>query len=262
MSDTAACVRGLTKRFGGRSVVDDLSFDLVRGRVLGLLGPNGAGKTTAIHCMLGLTQADAGEIEILGLKMPRDRRKILARVNFSSAYVSLPHNLLVRESLLVYARLYGVSKPEKKINYVLELMEIGQYKNTPAGALSSGQSSRLNLCKALLNDPELLFLDEPTAGLDPHIAVKVRTALMRIREECGTAMIHTSHNMREVELLCDETVFLSKGRVVVRGTPAEVMAKARSADLESVFIAVAETGEIAGADDPDFEQAAELLEGR
>jgi ABC-2 type transport system ATP-binding protein len=232
-------VRSLTKRFGDVTAVDGISFELRRGEILGLLGPNGAGKTTTIQLLLGLTTPSEGEVRIFGLDPARQRREILQRVNFSSTYVSLPSNLKVRENLNVFARLYGLRKPRGKIEELLELLEIPEVLDRVTGALSSGQQTRIHLAKALINDPEILFLDEPTASLDPDIAAKVRDVLRRVQRERGVSMIYTSHNMREVELMCDRVMFLAGGRIVASGTPSEVVERARSASLEDLFIAIA-----------------------
>ena len=237
-------VDGLTKRFGTVTAVDNLSFSVRRGEIVGLLGPNGAGKTTTIQMLLGLTIPTSGTARVFGIDVQRHRRAVLGRVNFSSAYISLPTNLTAWENLNVFARLYGMRKPRARIIELLELLEIPQVLNRVTGALSSGQLTRLNLCKAFLNDPEVLFLDEPTASLDPDIAARVRDALQRIQEDRGVTMIYTSHNMREIELMCDEVLFLSRGRVVTRGAPREVLARANSASLEDVFITIARDGEL------------------
>ncbi len=241
MSETRAAIeaRGLTKVFHGKPAVDSLDLTVWRGEVLGLLGPNGAGKTTTIQMLLGITAQSAGSISILGMDMARHRREILSRVNFSSAYTAMPSNLTVWENLNVYAALYGVRERRKRIAAVLELLEIDTDMKAITGSLSSGQLTRLNLCKALLNDPEVLFLDEPTASLDPDIADKVRSGLCSIQKNRGTTLLYTSHNMAEVEALCDRIVFLRQGRKVAEGTPAEVKRAASADSLESVFIGIA-----------------------
>ena len=233
-------VRDLTKRFEGVTAVDGISFALRRGEILGLLGPNGAGKTTTLQLTLGLTTPTAGEIRIFGLELARHRREILQRVNFSSTYVALPSNLTVWENLNVFARLYGLRRPRQKIEELLDLLEIPRATlDRPTGSLSSGQQTRLNLAKALVNDPEILFLDEPTASLDPDIAAKVRDVLRRVRSERGVSLLYTSHNMPEVESLCDRVIFLAAGRIAAEGTPAEVLASAGSRSLEELFIDIA-----------------------
>jgi ABC-2 type transport system ATP-binding protein len=244
VKDEAIAVRKLTKRFGDVAAVDGISFSVARGEIFGLLGPNGAGKTTTIQLLLGLTTPTSGEIGVLGMRMPSERLAILARVNFSSAYISLPSNLTVRENLRVFAGLYGVARPRARIDSLLELFEVTDAAERITGALSKGQLTRVNLCKAFLNEPDVLFLDEPTASLDPDIAEKVRTVLQRLRQERGVTIVYTSHNMREVELLCDRVLFLARGRAVAEGPPRDVIARAHSASLEDVFIAIARDGDV------------------
>lgn len=247
MTDTqtpAIEVNGLTMAFGGRTAVDRLSFTAAPGEILGLLGPNGAGKTTTIHVLLGLMTPTSGSVRLLGLDLATRRRDILPRINFSSAYISMPPNLTVWENMNTFALLYGVADRKKKIARLLEFMEIGDTVQSLTGSLSSGQTTRLNLCKALVNDPDILFLDEPTASLDPDIAAKVRAGLLAVREERCVTLVYTSHNMLEVEALCDQVVFLHQGRTVARGTPAEIMALAGSDSLEDVFISIARGGDL------------------
>jgi ABC-2 type transport system ATP-binding protein len=233
---------GLTKRFAEVVAVNALTFTVRRGEILGLLGPNGAGKTTTIQMLLGLTTPTAGDIRIFGLDLRRHRRAILHRVNFSSAYISLPTNLTAWENLNVFARLYGIRRGRKKIESLLEQFEIPDVMDRVTGALSSGQVTRLNLCKAFLNDPEVLFLDEPTASLDPDIAEKVRGTLRQVQQERRVTMVYTSHNMSEVELMCDRVIFLSRGNIVAQGAPGEVVARARATSLEELFISIARDG--------------------
>jgi ABC-2 type transport system ATP-binding protein len=244
MATPAIEIRRLCKSFGDVRAVDELSFTVARGEIFGLLGPNGAGKTTTIQLLLGLTTPASGEIRILDLAMPADRLAILQRVNFSSAYISLPSNLTVRQNLRVFAGLYSVPKPRARIDRLLELFEVTDSADRATGALSSGQLTRVNLCKAFLNDPEVLFLDEPTASLDPDIADKVRTTLALLQRERGVTIIYTSHNMREVEVLCDRVLFLARGKAVTEGTPKDVIAHAQRASLEDVFISIARDGEV------------------
>jgi ABC-2 type transport system ATP-binding protein len=241
---TATEIQSLTKRFGKLTALNSLSFRVCRGDILGLLGPNGAGKTTAIHCMLGLITPSSGSIRILGLDISRYRRKILSQVNFSSAYTALPSNLTVRENLLVFSRLYGIKSAREKIESLLELFEIEETIDRLTGSLSSGQLTRLNLCKAFLNNPEILFLDEPTASLDPDIAAKVRERLLELQRQRGLTMIYTSHNMREVEQMCDRVIFLAKGSIVMQGSPAEIIKQSETSSLEDLFIAIARNGHL------------------
>ena len=237
-------IHGLTKRFGKLTALDTLSFRVCKGNILGLLGPNGAGKTTAIHCMLGLVKPSSGSIRILGLDINQHRRRILSQVNFSSAYTALPSNLTVRENLTVFARLYGLRSARKRIERLLELFEIEETVDRITGSLSSGQLTRLNLCKAFLNEPEILFLDEPTASLDPDIAAKVRKRLHELQRQRGLTMIYTSHNMQEVEQMCDRVIFLAKGRIVMQGSPAKIIKQSKSRSLEELFIAIARNGHL------------------
>ncbi len=237
-------VTGLTKRFGATTAVDDLSFAVPRGEILGLLGPNGAGKTTTLQLLLGLTTPTAGQARVFGLDVQRRRYDVLQRVNFSSAYISLPTNLTGWENLHVFARLYGLRRPRPRVLALAETFGIADLLDRVTGALSSGQLTRLNLCKAFLNDPEVLFLDEPTASLDPDIADVVRETLRAQQRQRGVTIVYTSHNMREVERLCDRVLFLSRGREVASGTPRDVMERARQQTLEDVFIRIARDGRL------------------
>lgn len=237
-------VRNLTMRFGRTLAVDAVDLEADPGEILGLLGANGAGKTTIMHILLGLTTPTRGSVRLLGLDLAARRRDILPRINFSSAYIAMPPNLTVWENMNVYALLYGVSRRREKIGRLLEALEIQDTLGSLTGALSSGQTTRLNLCKALLNDPDILFLDEPTASLDPDIAAKVRAALLSVRQERAMTILYTSHNMLEVEALCDRVVFLHRGRIAARGTPEEVKDLAGSGSLEDVFISIARSGDL------------------
>ena len=251
MSDPVIQVTGLTKRFGATTAVDDLSFAVPRGQILGLLGPNGAGKTTTLQLLLGLTTPTAGQARVFGLDVQRHRYEVLQRVNFSSAYISLPTNLTGWENLHVFARLYGLRRPRPRVLALAETFGIADLLGRVTGALSSGQLTRLNLCKAFLNDPEVLFLDEPTASLDPDMAEVVRETLRDQQRQRGVTIVYTSHNMREVEVLCDRVLFLSRGRAVAEGTPRDVMERARQASLEDVFIRIARDGRLTDARDAE-----------
>jgi ABC-2 type transport system ATP-binding protein len=232
-------VKDLTKLFNGTTAVDSVSFEIYEGEILGLIGPNGAGKTTTLQMLLGLTTPTSGNISIFGLDLRRNRGEILKRVNFSSSYISLPFSLTVRENLTVFARLYGVKEPEKRISELLGIFEIEDIADTPTRRLSSGQITRVCLCKALLNNPRVLFLDEPTASLDPDIADKTRKLLLRIKSENGISILYTSHNMKEMEELCDRILFMDRGRVIALGRPEEIEKKFHGASLEEVFLKIA-----------------------
>jgi ABC-2 type transport system ATP-binding protein len=249
MSEAVVQVQHLRKEFAGTIAVADISFAVQRGEIVGLLGANGAGKTTTIQVLLGLTTATSGSVLIFGKELERHRVEILQRCNFSSAYTGLPSNLKVWENLLIFSKLYSVKNYRQKMDDLLQLFEIAHLKSKITGHLSSGESTRVNLCKALLNDPELLLLDEPTASLDPNIADKVRKLLRHIQRERGITMIYTSHNMRDVEEVCDRVLFLHKGRIIAEGTPQQIMDKFQQKSLEEVFIQVARSGDLLGEED-------------
>jgi len=232
-------VQGLRKQFGKSVAVKNVSFHAERGEIVGLLGANGAGKTTTIHMLLGLTKPTSGTVKLFGMDIETNRTEILSRVNFASSYVHLPYNLKVIENLLVFARIYGVRDAKRKIDRLLEDFELTHLKNTTSGRLSSGEQTRLILCKALLNDPEVLVLDEPTASLDPDLADKVRKVLQRVNNETGCTLITTSHNMLDVAELCNRIVFMRGGEVVEEGSSEAILHKYGSDSLEDVFIAIA-----------------------
>jgi len=236
--------RELTREFDGVKALDKFSFKLHRGEILGLLGANGAGKTTAMNCLLGLTLPTGGELFAFGKSLEKHKIEILQKANFSSAYVSLPGNLKVWQNLLVFAHIYGVANPKKKIAELLELLEVTELRDRVTGQLSAGESTRVNLCKAFLNDPELLMLDEPTASLDPDIADKVRKVVRRVQAERQIGILYTSHNMKDIEEVCDRVIFLHKGKIVAEGTPAEIVERSSGSSLEEVFIKIARDGEV------------------
>jgi ABC-2 type transport system ATP-binding protein len=244
MAEPMVEVKNLRKEFGQLVAIDDLTFNVARGEIVGLLGANGAGKTTALSILLGLVTPSAGTVRVFGLELERHRVAVLRRMNFSSAYTALPSNLRVGENLMVFARLYSVHHPQRKIGELLELLEIAHLRERVVGRLSSGESARVSLCKSLLNDPELLLLDEPTASLDPDIADKVRKWLRLVQRERGIGMIYTSHNMRDVEEICDRVLFMRKGRIFAEGSPQSIVAQFREKSLESLFIKVARGGDV------------------
>jgi ABC-2 type transport system ATP-binding protein len=215
-------VNKLTKRYGPVTALDDVSFTLNEGEVVGLLGPNGAGKTTTIIMLLGLVAATSGSIRIFGQSFDRNRRDILARMNFCAPYLSFPGRLSVYENLMVFARLYQVPESRRKIMELLRQLDLELLKDQPVLRLSSGQNTRVALCKALLNAPRLLLLDEPTAYLDPHASGLVKRILQEQQEKHGTTILYATHNMLEAEEMCGRILFLSHGRVVARGTPLEI----------------------------------------
>ena len=239
MSKKVIKVNDLTKIFDGVTAVDHVSFEIAEGEIVGLLGPNGAGKTTILQMLLGTLIPTSGQIEILGLLLTRYHEEILRQVNFSSTYVSMPNSLTVVENLMVFARLYGIRQPQKRIRELLHIFEIEPLQKKLAGTLSTGQLTRLCLAKALLNEPKVLFLDEPTASLDPDIADKTRRLLKKIRLDSQVTILYTSHNMREMEEMCDRILFLNKGRIIAEGTPKELIDLFGKENLEEVFLKVA-----------------------
>lgn len=232
-------VEGLTKRFGSVVAVDSISFEVPAGRTVALLGGNGAGKTTTLSVLLGLLLPTAGRVEVLGRDMLRERYRVLPRMNFSSPYVDLPHRLTVEENLTVYAHLYGLTGYRRRIHELAEELDLSRLLNRSSGGLSAGQKTRVALAKALLNEPEVLLLDEPTASLDPDTADWIRTYLERFRTRTGATILLASHNMAEVERLCDGVLMMKGGRIVDRGAPAELLARYGRATLDEVFLDIA-----------------------
>ncbi|MCK8786812.1 ABC transporter ATP-binding protein [Roseomonas sp. NAR14] len=247
MTAPAILAESLTKRYGDTLAVDSLSFSLPRGATWGLLGGNGAGKTTTIAMLLGLLLPSAGRAAVLGHDMARDRFAALARMNFSSPYVALPGRLSVAENLRVYAHLYDVPRAEARIARLAGELQLTDLLDRPAGMLSAGQKTRVALAKALINRPEVLLLDEPTASLDPDTADWVRGWLERYRAESGCAILLASHNMAEVERLCTEVLMLKEGRAVDRGSPRALLERYGRDDLEQVFLDIARNRGRAGA---------------
>lgn len=215
-------VKNLTKKFGNFTAVDNISFSLREGEILGLLGPNGAGKTTTIQMLLGVMESTNGEIFYFNKTFKQHREHILKNINFSSGYISLPWLLTIEEILDVFARLYEVPDKKKRIQRLMAIFEIEDLLKKQFYQLSSGQKTTVLLVKAFINYPKIILLDEPTASLDPDIAKKVREFLKKEREEFNVSMLFTSHNMPEVEELCDRIIFINHGRIVAEGTPAEI----------------------------------------
>jgi ABC-2 type transport system ATP-binding protein len=232
-------VQGLTKRFGAITAVDDVTFSVAVGATTALLGGNGAGKTTTLSMLLGLLEPSAGAIRVLGHDLRADRFPALARMNFSSPYVDVPHRLTVRENLRVYAGLYGVSRAARRIAELARDLDLDAFLDRATGSLSAGQRTRVALAKALVNRPELLLLDEPTASLDPDTADWVRGYLADYQRTTGATILLASHNMSEVERLAAEVLMLSRGRLVDQGAPAALVQRYGRATLEEVFLDVA-----------------------
>jgi ABC-2 type transport system ATP-binding protein len=239
MTDPAIEAVCLTKRFGSVTAVDEVSFAIPQGVVAGLLGGNGAGKTTTISMLLGLLIPTSGVVRVLGADMAINRHGVLARMNFSSPYVELPHRLTVRENLTVYAHLYGVLGVRRRILELARDLDLDAVLDRASGSLSAGQKTRVALAKALINRPGILLLDEPTASLDPDTADWIRTYLERYQRETGATILLASHNMAEVERLCSDVLMMRGGRVADRGAPAELVMRYGRANLEEVFLDIA-----------------------
>lgn len=227
------------KRFGTVTAVDDVSFDVAAGLTTALLGGNGAGKTTTISILLGLLTPSSGTVCVLGADMLHQRYRVLHAMNFSSPYVDLPRRLTVFENLMVYGRLYGVADLRNRIAALAQELDLESFLRRTTGSLSAGQRTRVTLAKALLNRPRLLLLDEPTASLDPDTGDWVRTYLERWRSETGATILLASHNMAEVERLCDHVLMMRGGRIVDQGSPPELLGRYGRRTLEEVFLDVA-----------------------
>ena len=231
-------VSGLRKSYSCQRVVDDISFTVRQGEVVGLLGPNGAGKTTTLNMILGLLGPDAGQVMIDGFDIARHRVQAMERINFAAVYALLPGNLTVEQNLRIFAMLYGIKNSATRINQLIGQYGLEKFRKTRCGVLSSGEQTRVSLAKAMLNGPRLLLLDEPTASLDPAVAWDIRAGIREYVAEGGSAL-WTSHNMREVEAVCDRVLFLSQGRIVLEGDPAGLPFAHGVQNLEDLFIRVA-----------------------
>ncbi|MBL8660152.1 MAG: ABC transporter ATP-binding protein [Rhodospirillales bacterium] len=235
----AVVVDKVTKRYRDVTALDGVSFTVAAGSTMALLGGNGAGKTTTISILLGLLLPTAGAVRVLGHDMLRERHRVLGRMNFSSPYVDLPRRLSVAENLTVYAHLYGLADPVGRIRSLAAALDLADFLDRPTGDLSSGQRTRVALAKAMLNAPRLLLLDEPTASLDPDTADWVRGYLQAYQRESGATIVLASHNMSEVERMCDDVVVMRAGVIVDRGAPAALIAKYGRQTMEEVFLDIA-----------------------
>jgi ABC-2 type transport system ATP-binding protein len=232
----------LVKSFASANAVNGISLSVAKGEVVGLLGGNGAGKTTTIGMIMGLVTPSSGSVRVFGVNMVDRRYEVLHRMNFESPYVDMPHRLTVRQNLDVFARLYGVEHASDRIRELAESLDLTEFIDRPAGQLSAGQKTRVALAKALINDPELLLLDEPTASLDPDTADWIRTRLETFRTRRNATILLASHNMAEVERLCDRVIIMKKGQIADQGTPDDLIRRYGRTDLEEVFLDVARTG--------------------
>jgi ABC-2 type transport system ATP-binding protein len=240
MPDTVVLeARGLVKEYRRARAVDGVDLVVRQRERVALLGPNGAGKTTTLLMMLGVVRPDAGWVQICGTRVDRDRSRAASHVGFAAGYLPLAERMRVREYLAFYGNLYGIADPSARIEEGLERFRVSRLADAMSTELSSGQRTLIGIVRATLHRPRLLVLDEPTASLDPDVALRVRTGLAELSSELGTALIVTSHDMREVERLCERVVFISHGRIEADGSAAEVAARFDSADLEGVFLHLA-----------------------
>jgi len=233
-------VQNLTKKFNNFLAVNNISFSLEKGKTLGLLGPNGCGKTTSIGMMLGLITPSSGEVLINNQNIDKaNRDDLLSKMNFASPYIELPKKLTVKQNLEIYARLYGVEKILERISETVEDLSLENFLNKKTGELSSGQKNRVSLAKSLINKPKLLFLDEPTASLDPDVGDFIREYLEKYKKNNELTILLASHNMKEVERLCDSVVMMKKGEIVDKGTCSEIVNKHGRKTLEDTFLKIA-----------------------
>jgi ABC-2 type transport system ATP-binding protein len=238
-TEAVLSVRALCKSFHALKAVDDITFEIAAGEIVGLVGPNGAGKTTTINMILGVLTPTAGEIRIAGLDLGRRRGPALAHTNFAAAYAPLPGNLTVEQNLRVFGMIYGVAGLTERIETLLTDYDLQSYRRTKCGVLSSGEQSRVTLAKAMLNRPKLLLLDEPTASIDPSTARDIRARIVAFAQENQGAVLWTSHNMYEVAEVCHRVLFLSRGRILLAGEPGALIAEHGDANLEDLFVRVA-----------------------
>ena len=232
-------VSGLGKTYGALAAVTDVSLQVRPGEIVGLVGPNGAGKTTIINMILGVLAPSAGTIRIDGFDLSKARSRALSRTNFAAVYAPLPGNLSVEQNLRVFGMIYGVKGLSARIDALVEEYDLADHRKAKTGVLSSGEQTRVALAKAMLNSPRLLLLDEPTASIDPSTARDVRGHITDFVQQTQAGVLWTSHNMYEVAEVCDRVLFLSRGRVLLSGTPAELIAEHGAANLEDLFVAVA-----------------------
>jgi ABC-2 type transport system ATP-binding protein len=232
-------VERLGKSFATLIAVDDVTFHVSPGEIVGLLGPNGAGKTTTINMILGVLEPTAGRIEIGGVDLRADRSAALASTNFAAVYAPLPGNLTVEQNLRFFGMIYAVENLSQRIEWLLRAYDLARFRRSKAGVLSSGEQTRLSLAKAMLNRPRLLLLDEPTASIDPSNARDIRAGIAKFVDSGQTGVLWTSHNMVEVEAVCDRVLFLSHGKIVLEGDPKTLPHEHGAASLDDLFVSVA-----------------------
>ena len=239
MNKLAIEINNLNKSFGNILAVKNINFKIYKGTIIGLLGPNGCGKSTTMGMMLGLIKPTSGTVLINGQNIENNRTNLLEKMNFISPYIELPKKLTVEENLNVYGRLYGVKNLESKISELMEKLNLTQFKKRKTGELSSGQKNRVSLAKALVNDPEILLLDEPTASLDPDVSDYIRTFIEDFASKKGTTILLASHNMNEVERLCHEVMMMKNGEIIDKGKSSDLINKHGRKNLEEVFLKIA-----------------------
>ena len=233
-------IKNLNKKYNNILAVKNIDFKINKGSIVGLLGPNGCGKTTTIGMMLGLIKPTSGTVHINGQNIENEniRTKILEKVNFISPYVELPKKLTVEENLIVYGKLYGVKNLKEKISELMKNLNLIEFKTRKTGELSSGQKNRVSLAKALINQPEILFLDEPTASLDPDVGDYIRTYIENFASKNNTTILLASHNMNEVERLCNEVMMMKNGKIIDKGTCESLISKHGRKNLEETFLKI------------------------
>ncbi|MCH7604676.1 ABC transporter ATP-binding protein [Patescibacteria group bacterium] len=237
-------VKDLTKKYDDFTAVDHISFKLMQGEIVGLLGPNGAGKSTTIQMLLSLLEPTKGSITIFGKDFSKQPQAILQDMNFAMSYSSLPYNLTPYEALKIFALLYGIRNHKEKVNSLLQEFDLQKLRNNRIGGLSSGEQMRLSLAKAFINDPKLLLLDEPTSSLDPLVARNLRQRIHEKMQKVQGTILWTSHNMREIETVCNRIIFLSHGKIVAADTPENLKKQFQKDDLEEIFITIAQQAKI------------------
>lgn len=237
--DAVVCAEGLRKRFDDTQAVDGLSITIRQGERVGIVGPNGAGKTTTLLMLLGAIDPDEGTIDLVGSRLPSGRSQAMAHVGFAAGYLPLPEGLTVTETLELFGSLYGVDDPSARAAEVLAELHIGRLADQKVQSLSSGQATLVGFAKAVIHHPRLIVLDEPTASLDPDVAMRVRDRLEQMNAEHNATLLLTSHDMREVAELTTRVIFLRRGQIIADGPPAQVVAEHGYADLEAMFLAEA-----------------------